>query len=381
MSPLSTSFRRLCRRLHYWFGVALAIPFLVIAVTGCILGFGRELDTLLSPSLYHPSGDLQGVSAQQILDSARAGSPLPVTSLQLPDSTAPVWIVSLGNGKGENMGVQEEAFIDPQNGQILGRRATSTAPIRVIHRLHNAFLLGDGGRQWVGYLALVMAGMIVTGVIVWWPPAHGVGRSFLPRSGTKGTRLLLDLHTAAALWLFLPLLVVTITGLSMAFPQTARAVLGQAGGSGHMMMGHPVAPPLAPYPVSADQALDVARQAMPGYQTVSLSPAGLDHPHWRITLRPDHGLWIDRRQVMVDARSGDLHADAPQGFGAAYLAVQHGLHGGSSFGLPGRLLICLSGLSLSFLAISGLLVWARRHGFRAASATIPQSSELTVETP
>jgi uncharacterized iron-regulated membrane protein len=296
-------------------------------------------------------------------------------SLQLPDATAPVWVVAQGSGRGANMGVQQETFIDPQSGAILGQRDLATAPLRIAHRLHNAFLL-DGGRQLVGIIALLMAGMIVTGVIVWWPPAHGVSDSLLPCRGTKGTRWLLDWHTAAALWPFLLILSITVTGITMAFPQSSRAVLGQPGDGGMGRMGnHPVLAPTTPYPVGADQALDAARQALPGYDAVSLTPAGLDHPHWRITLRPSQGLWLGRRQIMVDARSGEVQAETARDAVALFLAEQHGLHGGASFGLPGRVLICVAGLCQAFLCVSGLLVWARRQRRRASSLPVALPQE------
>ena len=367
--------RHLCRRLHYWFGVAIALPFLVMSVTGAILSFAHELDPLLSPGLFQPSGPERVISAQQVLDTARADGGAPVMSLQLPDATAPVWVVAQGSGRGANMGVQQETFIDPQSGAILGQRDLATAPLRIAHRLHNAFLL-DGGRQLVGIIALLMAGMIVTGVIVWWPPAHGVSDSLLPCRGTKGTRWLLDWHTAAALWPFLLILSITVTGITMAFPQSSRAVLGQPGDGGMGRMGnHPVLAPTTPYPVGADQALDAARQALPGYDAVSLTPAGLDHPHWRITLRPSQGLWLGRRQIMVDARSGEVQAETARDAVALFLAEQHGLHGGASFGLPGRVLICVAGLCQAFLCVSGLLVWARRQRRRASSLPVALPQE------
>ena len=376
MSPTYAYIRRLCRRLHYWFGVALAVPILVIAVTGCILGFGRELDRIFCADLYRSSGPNQTVSAQDILVAANSMSSAPIVSMQIPDRASPVWIVSQGTGKGENMGIQEESFFDPQTGDLLGKRLTAEAPIRIVHRLHNAFLLGADGRQAVGILSLLLFGMIVTGAVVWWPPAQGVRRSFVPKIG-HGTRLLLDLHTAASLWPFVLILMVTVTGITMEFPQTTRTMLGLSSQS--HSMGHPVRLPDTPYGVSADQAIAIARQSLPGYQAVSLSLPSPDHLQWRVTLRPDHGVWLDRVQVMVDAQNGSIRhqVDPVVGAGSFYLGIQHALHGGAIFGLPGRLLIFFSGLCLVFLTVSGLLIWGRRQ--RRQPCENICSSELKTE--
>lgn len=371
----STSFRRLCRRLHYWFGVGIAVPFFLIAISGCIIGFGREVDMLLSPEFYRATGPDLTVSAQQVLDTARADSSVPVMTLQVPGPDLPVWIVSLGNGKGTGIGIQREVFIDPQSGSILGERETYPTLIRFMHRLHDALLMDETGRQLVGYLGLMLAGLIVTGLFVWLPPPQGWRRSFLPRRGAKGTRWLLDWHTAAFAWPLLLIVLVTVTGITLEFPQTTRAALGQSGGMGMMGMGMagPVLPPANAYPIDADKAMVQARLALPGYEVINMSPAGLDRPMWRVNMRSEQGLWQGRRQVMVDARNGVAHSHAPaEGFGAFYVAEQHGLHGGNSFGLVGRTVICFGGLSQAFLAVSGLLVWVRRRR-RGGVKAVPQT--------
>lgn len=362
-----TGLRRLVRRLHYWIGVAVALPFLVIAITGCLLDFGPEIDRLLSSEIYQPSGPERLVSAQTVLDTARADSVLPVMGLISPSDEVPVWIVSQGTGKGPAMGVQQESLYDPQTGHMIARRDTYTNPVRFLHRLHNAFLLEDG-RQWVGILGLVLTFMIVSGLVVLLPPPRGWRGSFLPRRGTRGTRWLLDWHTAASLWPFLLVLLITLTGVTMEFPQSSRAVLGVAGGH---MMGGPSQPPKEPFAISADQALAKAVAENPGSEVVSLSPAGQGQPFWRVTLRPAQGLWRGRFQVMVNAGTGDMHSMADDSLAGFYLAQQHGLHGGAAFGFAGRMVIFAAGLAQAFLAVTGLLVWLRRR--RRAANALPQT--------
>jgi len=360
--------RRLFRRFHYWLGVALAVPFLVVAITGCLLGFGPELDHLIYADFYHPSGAGGVVSAQQVLDAARAANPLPVMSLSPPSDRSPVWLVAQGTGKGANMGVQQESSFDPATGVLIGRRDTNANPVRVIHRLHNAFLL-ENGRQIVGYVGLVLAFLLVSGLVVLLPPPGGWRRAAFPPKGTRGARWLLDWHTAASLWPLPIILLVTLTGLSMTFPQTSHALLGENGG--HMMGGNGGAAPGHPFPVNADQAIEIALAAYPGTELQSLTPASAGHPVWRLSLRPATGLWQRRVQVMVDANSGDQHSMTPTSAAGFYLAQQHGLHGGAVLGFAGRMLVFTAGLCMTFLPLSGLLVWARRHRRRAAASVTP----------
>lgn len=375
---MSMSTRRLCRRLHYWFGAAIAVPFFLIALSGCLLDYSREIDKALNPDLYRASGPDHIASAQQVLETARADNPTPVMTIQVPGGDLPVWIVAQGNGQGTGMGIQQEIFIDPQSGAVIGKRATYPTLIRFLHRLHDALLIDDGGRTLVGYLGLLLAGLIVTGLVVWLPPPQGWRRSFLPRRGTQGNRWLLNWHTAAFAWTLPLILLVTVTGITMEFPQSTRATLGLPQSNGMQMMGMagPVLPPETPYPVTVDQALAAAQAALPSYELVNFSPAGRDRGMYRVSLRATEGLWLGRRQVMVDARTGAIHAhNPPQGFATFYVAEQHGLHGGGSFGFWGRTVICLCGAAQVWLAISGFLVWLRRQRSRFVSIPLPQTQE------
>ena len=372
MKRLSVLLRRLFRKLHLWVGVAVAIPFLVITISGCLLGFGPEIDRALHPALFPAPaiGSNTTISAQTILDQARTQSGPPVMSLQPPTSDHTSWIIAQGSGKGHSMGVQWETFLDPTDGHMLGRRITDDDFVRLLHRIHNAFLLEDG-RQWVGIVGLIMAGMIVTGLILLLPPPQGWKRVFIPRSGTRGTRWLLDWHSALSLW-FLPLiLVVTLTGITMEFPQTSRALVGENGGGHGMMMRSAILPPEQPFAITADMALEIARASHPDREVISLTPAGQGRPNWSITLRPLNGGWQGRSMTMVDAETGMWHDMPPTSITGLYFSQQHGLHGGAVLGFWGRMVIFTSGLTLLYLSVSGIVVWYRK---RSASPKIVLSS-------
>lgn len=368
--------RRLGRTLHLWLGLILAAPFLVTVVSGCLLGLAPELDRALNPRLFHPqpgpaSGGASPADADQVLAIARAASPLPVMAVRLPDADSPVWVVSQGNGQGAAMGIQLETFVDPATGAVVGQRSTATGLVRWLHRLHNAFLIdGDwpwpgtswGGRQWVGIVGLAVAAMILTGAVLLVPPVQGWRRAAFPRRGAVLPRWLLDWHGALSLWLFGLIVLITLTGITMEFPQASRALFG-LGGGGHVMAA-PVAKPDQPFAISADQALHLARQAMPGKRPMAFNPAGPGNPQWRVSLVGQAGPWRGRTQVTVDAGDGRVHSAATPSLVGLYFAQQHGLHGGAVLGLGGRLVILACGLVQFYLIVSGVVVWLRRQVMR-----------------
>lgn len=56
----------------------------------------------------------------------------------------------------------------------------------------------------------------------------------------------------------------------------------------------------------------------------------------------------------------DLFAD----YEVVYLQSQFSLHSGYLLGIPGRMLIALSGLVVAMLSVTGVYVWWRKRGAR-----------------
>ena len=347
--------RRFWRLLHRWAGLAFALPFLVLGVTGGILAFGRDVEAVLTPRLFTASGPERRVDVDAVLATVLAVDPSPVVGVQLPDAVWPVWMVTQGRGHD-----RLQTFVDPQSGAILGRRDAEASLSRFIRRLHANLAWGDDGRQLVGWIGVVLAVMIGSGLVAWWPRAGEVRRAVTVQPGARGQRLLRELHNVVAIWPLLILLLVTLTGIAMAFPRTVRAMLEVPASTASHAMGAAIPPPETPFPISGAEALRLAQA--PGLVAVSLAIAGRDHPVWTVTLRPAQGISTARRQRAVDAWSGRVSPAAPaEGPAVAILGELHGLHGGAFLGLLGRAVIGLFGLSFAVLVVTGSLAWLRRR--------------------
>jgi uncharacterized iron-regulated membrane protein len=129
-------------------------------------------------------------------------------------------------------------------------------------------------------------------------------------------------------------------------------------------------PPLSLSPIEPSRAITTAAGAFPNAE---LTPTELT------SMGPEGGYAVRMRQlgevrksggatvVWVDQYRGDiLHRRDPRTISAGdtYLLWQFPLHSGEAFGLPGRLIILLSGLSLPLLYATGLWIWWRKRGAR-----------------
>jgi uncharacterized iron-regulated membrane protein len=84
--------------------------------------------------------------------------------------------------------------------------------------------------------------------------------------------------------------------------------------------------------------------------------------------------------VYLDAHSGKLVQLLQPGTGSTgdqFLALQFPLHSGRLFGVPGRILISVLGVTIAMLSVTGVILWARRQ---RRSAPKPRSIALENES-
>jgi uncharacterized iron-regulated membrane protein len=134
--------------------------------------------------------------------------------------------------------------------------------------------------------------------------------------------------------------------------------------------GHPISPEqavalaAARYPEGRLRSISMPEDATGVYQVGRESVPGLST------------FWSERI-VSVDQYSGailDVRApDTRRSAGETFLDWQWPLHSGQAFGMPGRLLVCASGLACPVIYATGFLMWWRRRRRRERRAVLPAS--------
>ncbi len=150
------------------------------------------------------------------------------------------------------------------------------------------------------------------------------------------------------------LVLMSLSGVTLAFPQAVGAILGVPGGFSPRGGEGRV-------PLDLDAVLAQAAGAMPG---AAMLDVRLPNPAGRpVTLRmrpPGTLAGSPAAFVTVDpagTRVISVRDPRSQGVAALTLAWLRALHYGEAFWLPWRALVTLSGLALSLLAVTGVALW------------------------
>jgi len=370
--------RRIIGQIHLWTGVVLCMPFVLIGLTGSILVFEDELNKAFRADHRAIAGTARATG--EIIAAARAVAPagfVPV-GYTAPMSPGGLALVRLSPGRRDSPGADMVRIrVDPVSLETIPEK--STGILRQIFFLHSTLLMKNReGRQLVGWLGLAMLVMGVSGLTNWWPRRGQWRGAFSISKQAHGFRLHREVHGAAGIWGLAVFVVVSLAGVSLAFPETARSVIDlvlPARDLRSRAAGLKVEPIAGRQPADIDEAIALARGTVLGAEPSFASlPARADQPFRIGLLRADQQRGAPAVAVLVDPwtrRVIEVLDPREYSIGEKILAWQHALHAGQALGWVWKLLVFLCGLLPLLFAVSGVTMWRLRRARSRSTIDVP----------
>lgn len=237
--------RKLFAKIHLWLSIPFGIIIAIVCLTGAILVFETEILEICYPSHYFvkevkgeplPPATLLNAARQQLPDSVKING---LRVMQDPKRTYQVVLP----------GKKAAAFIDPYTAEITGIDNGQGFFMQMM-RLHRWLLdtyKRDGsfalGKAVVGYSTLVLAFILISGLVIWYPRNKKALKNRL-KIKTKASwyRFFYDLHVSGGFYATLLLLVLTLTGLTWSFGWYRDAFYTVFGVETAQTQGHTQAP-------------------------------------------------------------------------------------------------------------------------------------------
>lgn len=415
----AATLRRLWLNIHLWIGVGLAVLLIPISISGGLLVFHDELDALINPQRYAITGSRIALPASDYLAKAAeavAKNPvdLRVTGLRFPQDGGPMQVgTRAANTQPGTRPRFVTVFLDPPTGNVLDVLELGSSFIGFLHVFHENLMLPQyNGRQIVGWAGVGMLILSLTGIWLWWPRNGGFLKGL---RWTRSPRFTFNLHSMLGFWISIPLAAVSLTGIYLSFPQTARDLMSSVATVTPNTRGGFNADVVRQTALTADRALEIARQAEPNATPVvvflptqqraegnrppeaSLAPeanrsegnrggegarnaqgnrsaegggrpAG-PGPSWRVQLtRVDSGQTVT---VIVDDRSGRAAPTVVPQSGDRAASWIRWIHEGSHSGVVWALIVFLTGVFPTIFAVTGIIMWLRK---RAGKKALKQSA-------
>lgn len=358
--------RRLWLDVHLWIGVGLLVALIPLGLSGSLLVWHDALDHALHADRYEAAGPAAHPPSAYV-NAARAafGDRATVATLRMPHEPGdPVTVVGRMMNEPPVNGRPREltAWIDPASGTVLDVADIRQSFTSVMHRLHGSLLIpGQGtGRKVVGWLGWAMTASCLTGLWLWWPRNGKVLKGMRWR---RSPSFLNNLHHMFGFWIMVPLLVVSLTGVYISFPETSRALFGVAEPKGAPRGPRPAGPPpLAAPRLGPDEAVSAALIRKPGHQLAVLqAPTQGKAPEWRVELAPQgEGKPVN---LIVSDATGEVTAgrSEPRRQRDPLSRLMRQIHDGADTPFIWQVFVFLTGLAPLLLGVSGTVMWLRRR--------------------
>ena len=354
---LSQKARKTLTSLHRWAGVSIALLLLGQGCSGVMVSFKDELAHALDPAM-RSSLAISGaprISADQALDAATAAAPdCRPKRLYFPKYDDGVFLLKCEQADRESDWI---VTVDSRRPEVLAAGPIWQFPLEFADEWHLEMRFARPGRALVGTLGLTLALLAIAGLIVWWPGVKHLLRAMRPawRGGLR--RKLLMLHRLIGPVAFSFVLVLSLAGLLTAWRPWVDPLVGKV----LPLAVAPAFPERVPSPdlLPLEQVERLALAAFPGASVRDIRERGGSYETVQSVLNPvdqarpraaDHA-WIDRR-------NGELigtQSTAGEPAGSRMLGWLLPIHTGEWLGLPGRILMLLTGIAILVLTVTGVI--------------------------
>lgn len=375
---------------HRILGLSTALFLAVAGLTGTVLAFHEELDQLLNPSAYRATAEGTPLPPDELARRIEAGDPDRVVwYMALEPSGHAANAAAMGRidpATGAPVAVKADVFqVDPVSGEILAQRLWGECCFSSLNLIpflyefhHNLSLPGVYGILFMGVVAILWLVDSSIGLALTFPrgqPFFAKWRTVFAIKGGSAFRLNLDWHRALGLWLFIVLIAVAMSSVTMNLrQQVVEPVVG--------LFSKITPTPLSGTPLSPLQPRALPFQTALDAGVTEARSRGWSEPPGEIFYSPHFGVFgvafgdhedpMDQRWLYFDGRTGAFTSAFIPGTGTAgdiFIQLQYPIHGGRIFGLFGRILIAVTGVVIAMLSVTGVVVWWLKRSGRKARAT------------
>ncbi len=386
------TFRHGLQTVHLWVGLIFSIPFILIGISGSIIILIQAMPDMAVPAA-PATGEWRPLT--EAIAAAEAATPQAgrINAIIYPDRAHAPLQMQFGPPPGTrpqngNLNTGKTVFLDPVSLQTLGatERRRAGPFMRTVTTMHIALMFpGYFGLQFVGWMGVLLVLFGVSGLVLWWPRRGQWRHALLFKRGVKGFRFHRDLHGVVGFWSLFVFLVISLSGVELAFPVAFQELVGK------------ILPLETPYlDTAADPAVvasianpdaltpdDAAKLALSAVSNARVASIQLPPPDgggiFMVAMNANpYGNGSPQISVFVGPGAQVSSVVDPRDYsvGKRILMWLRVLHYGQGWGDIWRILVFFSGFLPLIFAITGLRMWQLK---RAQRQRLPEGMAVPAE--
>ena len=376
----SISIKKVLSTIHLWIGFTFSIPFVLLGLSGSVQmihHLPERFDPASAPE--RPINQIIAVARIIAPEGARlVGYDAPGT----PGANAVVRFAAPRDGDAPaRPGPAGQIRVNVNPTRLSAERAEAPSGPgqamsfdRLMHDLHGRLLLPGSlyGRQVVGWLGVFMTFLGISGMVMWWPHGAQLRQALMFSFGKNSLKTNRDMHGAVGIWGWAVFVIVCVSGVYLCFPIAINSMVDAGPAIREQRQPRPitVAPVEGQAPLSADAAVDLALDVVPGgiVRTIAFPPQP-DQPYRIQFSRAGDYNGVPQALVILDQwKQSVIDLRDPQSNYATrdkWLAWQRQFHAGNGLGWWWWTLVFISGFLPLIFVITGISMWLLKRRNRA----------------
>ncbi len=370
--------RKMLLQIHKIVGLGTGLVVFIVAITGCFWAFKEEIDGLYDTYKYVvPKIDQDFIAASEVKKIAED---------HIPDKTIHGVVYGRPNEAVEVVFYQttpelfyQSLFLNPYSGVVIKRVDNNAGFFAFVLKGHLRLWLPEGiGSRVVSYSILLFLGMLISGLILWYPRNKKNKKHWKQRlqfdwnSKTRWKRKNFDLHTVTGFYISSLGLVLAFTGCVMAFNWFYFIAYKVTGGDKAPQFIIPnseqvfVAGSLKKQ--KYDALIPMLYAENPDVKNVELHYPENDTTSILVEVSNSKGLYYDMDYRFFDQTTlKELATTSIYGkyedahFADKVIRMNYDIHIGAIGGIAGKIIAFVVSLICATLPVSGVLLWYGRR--------------------
>lgn len=360
--------RKIIGFIHRWLGLVSGLVVLFLGLTGCILAFQAEIESITKPYQY------TAVSGAKVLPPSVIK---PIAEKQVPGKHP--HSVSYQPGKAAQVyfygeGYFNIVYINPYTGAVQKSVDMTRDFFRFIISGHyNLWLPIAVGQPIVASATLVFFVLMVTGIVLWWPRNKAARKQrFSIKWNVRWRRKNYDLHNVLGFYMSWIAIFISITGLVMGFEWFAKTVYYGASGGKQMQPFYEAVSKKTSVRHDSVPAVDWVYAKMtalypdagsievhfPGSDSASIEGAANPNPgtYWKTDYR-----YFDQYTLEEIAVTHPYGRFENASRADKLMRMNYDVHVGAIGGLTTKILAFFASLVAASLPVTGFIIWWGRR--------------------
>lgn len=341
--------------LHRYVGLATALVLIIVAISGCVYSFQKQIRAVLYASFIQVNPET--INGQPDIDAL-----VRAATIVYPQSAIREIIVDADPSKSVRVYTWDLhlLYLNPYTQQVLGIQNQKKDPFLLAWSIHTQLGMGKLGGHIVALATLLCVPLIISGIVLWWPKRRSSFRNVFKASNWRTWKAFnYNLHNIGGFYTSVILLFVVLSGLMMSYTWFKDSIYFITGSEPVVKVAPlPTAGPAHEEPIN--RAVDYVRNNYPGFQECSINyPYGKDIGVFTFRVNELDKIGTTHK-LYFNLSNGELVGEksyAEFSTGDRINAINFNIHSGKILGMPGLIIVFLVSLFSAFLPVGGFLIW------------------------